>query len=286
MGFTHKSDDQQLWNCKSNVLFRFLCPKVWENFSTTSVEGVRYCKICKENVHLCTTPEEFYQQAQSGNCVAIQPCMGREKLTMLGRPNPTHVNMAGHFWAVVDDLNLQGKVLALLADAAKTDATILFIGSFKSGLLNVSQSSEFTELNMLGIQELTRVLIDSLRENGLKIGDQTARHILKNVGLSQGGSCEVTAIGMDPGVLKKSQVSMEDVELPLGPIFVSLANEIKQNSQAILKPVLLIGVGAQISGLAEWLSSELGTVVTVPTENAGRLESRLFQLQRDSLCQL
>ena len=59
--------DVRVPNCTR--LFKFLCPKKWENLQPTAHEDIRFCHSCKKNVILCTTYADLSKH--SGHCVAL-----------------------------------------------------------------------------------------------------------------------------------------------------------------------------------------------------------------------
>jgi hypothetical protein len=56
-------------NCR--YLFKFRCPKNWEDLSPTQDSAIRYCETCRKNVHLCKTLEDVGRH--SGECIALEP---------------------------------------------------------------------------------------------------------------------------------------------------------------------------------------------------------------------
>jgi len=55
-------------DCKK--LFKYLCPKKWENLEPTEREKVRFCNSCRKNVYLCSSEEEA--ESYSGVCIALE----------------------------------------------------------------------------------------------------------------------------------------------------------------------------------------------------------------------
>lgn len=59
--------ETRIKNC--GRLFRFRCPREWTTLDPTEDPKVRYCGVCKQNVHLCYTKEEL--QNHKGECAAL-----------------------------------------------------------------------------------------------------------------------------------------------------------------------------------------------------------------------
>jgi len=59
----------EIWNCPDSLEFQ--CPQTWGVLNTTNDNNVRYCHVCRQNVYMCLTPQEFIQKAKAGKCVAI-----------------------------------------------------------------------------------------------------------------------------------------------------------------------------------------------------------------------
>ena len=55
-------------DCKK--LFKFLCPKKWENLQRTEREKVRFCNSCRKNVYLRSTGGEI--ESHKGMCIAVE----------------------------------------------------------------------------------------------------------------------------------------------------------------------------------------------------------------------
>ena len=51
-------------NCET--VFRFQCPKLWEQLALTESPGVRHCSACDRNVYFCVTDEETIEHAKAG----------------------------------------------------------------------------------------------------------------------------------------------------------------------------------------------------------------------------
>jgi len=61
--------NSEIWNC--DKLLEFRCPQSWVELTETSNQNQRYCQSCQQNVHLCSTPNEFISKGKLGHCVAI-----------------------------------------------------------------------------------------------------------------------------------------------------------------------------------------------------------------------
>ncbi len=57
-------------NCEE--LFRFRCPKLWEQLAATNDEAIRYCSVCEKNVFYCDSLVEAERLASQGRCIALQ----------------------------------------------------------------------------------------------------------------------------------------------------------------------------------------------------------------------
>ncbi|MBD2294478.1 hypothetical protein H6G06_13575 [Anabaena sphaerica FACHB-251] len=78
----------QIWNCPDILEFR--CPQEWDSLNQTEDRDVRYCKVCSQNVYMCSTPQEFTKNAKSGKCVAIPNELAHrpeDPKLVLGRPS-------------------------------------------------------------------------------------------------------------------------------------------------------------------------------------------------------
>jgi len=63
-----------VWRCgwpNADALLRFTCPMKWEALQETDMPAVRFCAVCKRNVHLCDSPEQFIDLANRDECVAL-----------------------------------------------------------------------------------------------------------------------------------------------------------------------------------------------------------------------
>lgn len=54
-----------------NCNFRFKCPKDWSSLTDIGVENQRYCGVCNENVHWCTTQQDIDAAISNDQCVAF-----------------------------------------------------------------------------------------------------------------------------------------------------------------------------------------------------------------------
>ena len=54
-------------NCQA--LFKFLCPKKWENLKPTASDSVRFCDKCRKNVYLCHSAVD--EMKHKGDCIAV-----------------------------------------------------------------------------------------------------------------------------------------------------------------------------------------------------------------------
>jgi hypothetical protein len=107
----------ELWNCQN--AFEFICPQTWESLVITESEDIRYCEVCRQNVYLCKTPNEFVQQGNLDRCVAIsEEVIPKQIYTqytnlniysiLTGRPakiNETRYQQEQEWWLSVLNLN-------------------------------------------------------------------------------------------------------------------------------------------------------------------------------------
>jgi uncharacterized protein (TIGR02996 family) len=76
-----------------SLLFDFVCEKRWDELTVSENKEVRFCEVCKENVHYCDTITEAREHAQRGHCVAVDLGIIRREhdlsppLAILGRPS-------------------------------------------------------------------------------------------------------------------------------------------------------------------------------------------------------
>lgn len=82
---------EDVWNCEN--AFQNACPKKWESLEPTENDGLRYCDVCDQKVHLCETPEQFVQLGNAGHCVAVPNANHPIHLNLmaLGRPSPESI---------------------------------------------------------------------------------------------------------------------------------------------------------------------------------------------------
>jgi hypothetical protein len=52
----------EVWNCEN--AFELICPRKWESLKETDSSDMRYCEVCRQNVFLCESAEEFVQQGE------------------------------------------------------------------------------------------------------------------------------------------------------------------------------------------------------------------------------
>lgn len=55
-----------------NCLFRYRCPKTWDDLAPTDNERVRFCDQCMETVHYCRTPAQLRKAMVRNQCVAVE----------------------------------------------------------------------------------------------------------------------------------------------------------------------------------------------------------------------
>jgi uncharacterized protein (TIGR02996 family) len=58
-------------------LFRFRCPKQWENLRGTADPRIRACDACRKSVHFSDTIAEAQDHARAGRCVALSLAIPR-----------------------------------------------------------------------------------------------------------------------------------------------------------------------------------------------------------------
>jgi uncharacterized protein (TIGR02996 family) len=63
-------DRPKIENC--DTVFRFRCPKQWENLKATPDLAVRHCDVCQKKVYYCPTLPTAQAHARQGHCVAVQ----------------------------------------------------------------------------------------------------------------------------------------------------------------------------------------------------------------------
>ena len=101
-----------IWRCGGGSLLDYECPEQWDSLEVTELPSVRFCSVCKQNVHLCQRPEEFVALARKKECVAIPtslhiPDSARAGQLMLGRPPPWSYVLerkAKAWWKIVEML--------------------------------------------------------------------------------------------------------------------------------------------------------------------------------------
>lgn len=80
-------------NC--DQIFRFQCPKRWDELSPTESAEVRHCSICKLDVHFCATDEETIEHARAGHCIAREiPALSECAEIFVGQPSEVYVPTA------------------------------------------------------------------------------------------------------------------------------------------------------------------------------------------------
>jgi hypothetical protein len=79
-----------VWDC--NALLRIVCPRNWEELDPSPNDGVRHCRACKRDVHLCLTPADFVSHGEQGHCVAIPDSLSYDpNHRLLGEPRHEEV---------------------------------------------------------------------------------------------------------------------------------------------------------------------------------------------------
>src|SRR4051812_18878781 len=80
-----------IWNCEN--AFECRCPKGWEGLAPTADPAVRHCDVCRQDVYLSRTPEEFVANGAQGRCVAVPTPMMPHNADMmfLGQASPRHL---------------------------------------------------------------------------------------------------------------------------------------------------------------------------------------------------
>src|SRR5262245_7967950 len=75
-------------------LFDFVCGKRWDEMTATEDHNVRFCELCKEDVHYCDTITQAREHAQQEHCVAVDLGIIRREgdllrpVVVVGRPGP------------------------------------------------------------------------------------------------------------------------------------------------------------------------------------------------------
>ncbi len=67
-------------NCK----FRYKCDQKWEELIDTDQYGIKFCKVCQENVHLCGHEDTLIAALKNNWCVAMYAEYDEEIPTLLG----------------------------------------------------------------------------------------------------------------------------------------------------------------------------------------------------------
>ena len=70
-------------NCGFGIkerLDQLTCPQVWNELEQTKVDRVRFCKVCRRNVHHVITDKEIGRAIRQDQCIAWEvPADIREK---------------------------------------------------------------------------------------------------------------------------------------------------------------------------------------------------------------
>src|SRR5262249_604451 len=53
------------------IRFSYLCDRRWEDLRVTDDRAVRFCDVCKHNVHYCDTITEAREHATKGHCISV-----------------------------------------------------------------------------------------------------------------------------------------------------------------------------------------------------------------------
>lgn len=97
-------------NC--DKIFRFQCPKLWDELSPTESAKVRHCSTCNLDVHFCKTDEETIEHARAGHCIAREiPALSECATVFIGQPRedsvPTSAQVEASGWrnreSAIDD---------------------------------------------------------------------------------------------------------------------------------------------------------------------------------------
>jgi len=104
-----KDEEAQVWRC-TKAMMQMVCPVEWNALKITADSNVRHCGQCDQDVHLCTTPDQFIELAKRNECVALPstlhvPSGAPTKVHMLGRPSPWHYQLeqsAAEFWSLIE----------------------------------------------------------------------------------------------------------------------------------------------------------------------------------------
>jgi uncharacterized protein (TIGR02996 family) len=79
------------------LAFQLQCPKEWGSLASTGHDGVRFCDACAQQVYFCESIGQARAHARRGDCVAIDPAIGRRPgdlaepqrpMPLMGRPVP------------------------------------------------------------------------------------------------------------------------------------------------------------------------------------------------------
>ena len=55
----------EVWNCEN--AFQLICPREWESLKGTDSPDRRYCEVCRRDVFLCESAEEFVRQGEGAD---------------------------------------------------------------------------------------------------------------------------------------------------------------------------------------------------------------------------
>jgi uncharacterized protein (TIGR02996 family) len=82
---------------RCGALYRFVCPKKWEDLTPTRKADVRFCESCERNVFFCSSIRKAQNRARSGHCVAMDLRVERKhrdleepRFRTLGKMYPAH----------------------------------------------------------------------------------------------------------------------------------------------------------------------------------------------------
>ena len=90
-------------------MMQLVCPMDWDALDPSADPAIRHCNQCDQDVHLCTTADQFIERAKHNECVALSaslhvPDGASTKVQMVGRPAPWSYQLessAAQFWLAI-----------------------------------------------------------------------------------------------------------------------------------------------------------------------------------------
>jgi hypothetical protein len=266
---TNSEAEKQLWNCGSWSIFEFLCPKTWEKLSLTDDADMRFCSVCRKDVFLCSTPEDFIEFGRSGKCVAILPSQtkGFASGSWLGYPSQKSLDSvasARRFWKTIADINrlnaIQQYFLRLSEESRYRPKEISYIvvdiGTLATHIVVISgRDMHRSQAIDIGSHAFNTAIIKHLKDSrNCSIGEPTAQHVRTSLSISCGDSLEhaVTVRGRDLGgnVPRDYSISADEVQALMQPFAEILVESVTHFLQVAGKDARnhLLRTGIYITG--------------------------------------